>query len=571
MFSVDKRTIAEFMKNYISDLTVEEIKDLIEIPPSDMVYSYALPTFHLAKIEKKAPALIAQDLSKEVELPEFLNNIEAVGPYLNFKVKDFMILENIYKSKDQYGIIREILNKKKEEKLRIVVEYPAPNTNKPLHLGHIRNMLIGSSISNIFKYKKHHVFEVNLYNDRGIHICKSMLAYKLLGDNKNPDKKPDHFVGEYYVKFSELKDQDEEIIDDAQEMLKKWEEKDSEVRKLWKKLRNWAIKGFEETYKELGITFDKIYYESEYYWKGKQLIIEGLKKELFNKEEDGAIIAPLEEKFNLPNKVLLRSDGTSLYITQDIYLAFLKKNDFNYDKSIYVVGNEQKLYFKQLFAVLDMLGFEEDKYHFSYGMIYLPEGKMKSREGNVVDADDLIEEVKRLAYDEVDNRYDNLSEKEKDKRARIIGMAALKFFILKMSPKTEFVFYPKESISFEGETGPYVQYVYARIESIIRKSERKITLTINQGIFQDNTELKLIKQLNYFPEIIDTVAKNYDIHLIPQYLLTLCQVFNSFYSSCPVIQEDKELEDARLLLIRCVQIVIKQGLKLLGIETLEEM
>jgi arginyl-tRNA synthetase len=249
----------------------------------------------------------------------------------------------------------------------------------------------------------------------------------------------------------------------------------------------------------------------------------------------------------------------------------LKKKDFNYDDSIYVVGNEQDLYFKQLFAVLEMLGFKEHKYHLSYGMIYLPEGKMKSREGKVVDADDLIKEMRSLAYNEVDNRYPQLSEDEKLTRANIIGMSALRFFILKISPKSDFVFNPEESISFEGETGPYVQYVYARIQSIIEKSDIVITMPINSALLKDIKELTLIKYLNYFPEIIDNAAKNYEIHLIPQYLLHLCQIFNSFYTKCPVIQEDKELEKARLRLIKCVQIVIKIGLKLIGIETLNEM
>jgi arginyl-tRNA synthetase len=296
-----------------------------------------------------------------------------------------------------------------------------------------------------------------------------------------------------------------------------------------------------------------------------------LNKGIFEKRDDGAIIARLEKDFNLPDKVLLRSDGTSIYITQDIYLAYLKKQDFNYDESIYVVGNEQDLYFKQLFAVLEQLGFEEEKYHLSYGMISLPEGKMKSREGTVVDADDLVEEMNNLAYKEVNIRYPELSEEQKRYRSQVIGMGALKFFILKFNPRSDFVFNPEESISFEGETGPYIQYCYARIQSILDKAEQKVDINVNYDLLQHEKELNLINILNYFPEILDSAAKLYDIHLIPQFLLGLCQSFNTFYTSCRVLSNEKELEKARLLLIKCVQIIIKIGLNILGIETLDEM
>jgi arginyl-tRNA synthetase len=368
-----------------------------------------------------------------------------------------------------------------------------------------------------------------------------------------------------------MEQKDSKIIENVYDLLRLWEENDPHTRALWKKMNNWALKGFKETYKSLKISFDKEYFESEIYWKGKEKILEGLEKGVFNKTEDGAVIAFLKEKFNLPNKILLRRDGTSLYITQDVFLAFQKKEDFNYDKSIYVVANEQDLYFKQLFAVLDLIGFKEDKFHFSYGMVYLPEGKMKSREGTIVDADNIIEKMQTLAYKEVNRRYPELTEQEKIKRANSIGMASLSFFILKFNPKSEFIFNPKESISFEGETGPYIQYCYARIESILTKSEEKIGLDIKWNLIKHEKELFLIKQLNYFPEMLDSITRNYNIHLIPQYLLTLCQAFNSFYSSCQVLSDNKESEKTRLLLIRCVQIVIKIGLDILGINTLNQM
>ncbi len=568
---VDKKRIAEFLHPHIPYLSVKDIEAMIEIPPKDIDFTYALPVFQLAKQEKKPPVQIAQNLLEKFSKPDYLEQIVAKGPYLNFKVKPLIVLQNIYSLKEDYGRIRDIKNKDESEGLRIVIEYPSPNTNKPLHLGHIRNMLIGSSTSDLLSYKGHKVFQVNLNNDRGIHICKSMLAYKRLANESEPDKKPDHFVGDFYVKYNQLEQEDESIIEEAQELLKKWEEKDPQTRALWRKMNKWAFEGFQETYEKFGIEFDKQYFESDYYWKGKKIVIEGYKKGIFNKTDDGAFIAPLSVVSNLPDKILLRSDGTSIYITQDIYLASLKKKDFQCDISIYVVGNEQDLYFKQLFKVLEMLGFEEEKHHLSYGMISLPEGKMKSREGKVVDADDLVDEVQALAYDEVDKRYSHLSEQEKQKRAKIIGMAALRFFILKISPKTDFVFNPKESISFEGETGPYVQYVYARIDSIIQKSEEEVSDFITPDLFTHETEFGLIKQLNYFPEIVTEAARTYDIHLVPQYLLNLCQTFNSFYTSCPVIQEEKGLERARLFLIRCVQIVIQKGLRLMDIDVLKEM
>ncbi len=566
---IDKKIIAEYLSTYISYFSVDKIENLIEIPPANINYSYAFPTYQLAKYEKKNPNLIAKNLCKKLVIPEFLDSIEVVGPYINFRVKKDLILKNIFELQEDYGKIFELSKKEKFNPLRIVVEYPAPNTNKPLHLGHVRNMLIGSSVSRLLSYKGHNVFQVNLNNDRGIHICKSMVGYRHWYNNQEPDIKPDHFVGLSYVKYS--MNENETLKKEATDILKKWEEKDPETIALWKKMNNWALEGFKETYEKFNISFDKEYNESEFYWKGKEKILEGLNRGIFEKREDGAVIAKLKEKYNLADKVLLRSDGTSIYITQDIYLAYLKKQDFNYDESIYVVGNEQDLYFKQLFAVLDLIGFIEQKYHLSYGMISLPEGKMKSREGTVVDADDMMEEMINLAYEEVEKRYPNLPEKEKLKRANIIGMAALRFFILKFNPKSDFIFNPKESISFEGETGPYIQYCYARIQSIINKSKQKIDLTIDFDLLNHENELNLIKLLNYFPEIIDSAAQTYNIHLIPQYFLSLCQSFNSFYSTCQVISDEKDLEKARLLLIKSVQMVIKIGLNILGIETLDEM
>ncbi len=569
---IDKRTIAKYLVNYISTFSLEEIENTIEIPPNEINFAYAFPVFRLEKVEKRAPNLIAKDLETNCVLPDFLKEVKASGPYLNFKIKPSIILNNIFELQEDYGRIYEIDDKDKFKSLKIVIEYPAPNTNKPLHLGHVRNMFLGNSLANLLRYIGHKVFEVNLNNDRGIHISKSMIGYKMRGINDLPEGvKPDHFVGLSYVKYNLELQKNEELNEEATTLLKLWEAEDPETRALWKKMNNWALAGFKETYKNFGISFDKEYFESNLYKKGKEIILDNVKKGVFNKTENGAVIALLKDKYKIPDKILLRSDGTSVYITQDIYLAFIKKEDFDYDRSIYVVGNEQDLYFKQLFAVLDMIGFKEDKYHLSYGMISLPEGKMKSREGTVVDADDIFSEIQNLAYNEVDTRYPEITKKEKESRANIIGMSALKFFILKFNPKSDFIFNPKESVSFEGETGPYILYVFSRIKSIFFKSREKITSTIQWDLLNEQIEQNLIKHLNYFPEIVNIAAKKYNFHLIPQYLLTICQIFNSFYSICPVISDNKELERARLFLIKCVQIVIKIGLNILGIKYLDRM
>ena len=352
---VDKITIALYLIEKIPDfpkINGFAPENYIEIPPIEINFTYAYPCFQLAKSRKKAPPLIAKDLEKELSVPDYIEEIKAIGPYINFRVKTEVVLENIFNLNANYGKIREYLEKEKFQSEKIIIEYPSPNTNKPLHLGHVRNMLIGNTLSNLLKYKGHAVFQVNLNNDRGIHICKSMLAYKKWGDNTEPNKKSDHFVGDFYVKYNQMEQQNDELEEESKKILKLWENNDPDIRTLWKKMNKWALDGFKETYDKFGISFDKEYNESEFYWKGKDKVIEGLEKGLFEKREDGAIIAKFEDKDSLPEKILLRSDGTSIYITQDIYLAYLKKIDFNYDQSIYIVGNEQDLYFKQLFAVL---------------------------------------------------------------------------------------------------------------------------------------------------------------------------------------------------------------------------
>ncbi len=590
MITNDKKEIAKYIKKFIRRRVPKEIRrnlskefykkieENIETPPPDIKYDYSYPIYELANINSSNPIQIAQELEKFLVSEDILFDVKAIGAYINFRVNPSKTLSSIFKYRENYGKYRLLKRiekfKSKYKSRRIVIEYPSPNTNKPLHLGHIRNLLIGQSYSNLLSYYNNKVYQVNLNNDRGIHICKSMVAYDKWGNNRVPDKKTDHFVGDFYIKYNEMVKKDPSLENEAKKYLNLWENGDEQIRKTWIKLRDWSLKGFSETYKMFNIKFDKEYYESIIYEEGKELVLKGLKKDFFERNNDGSVFFRFyeEKRKKLPDKVVLRSDGTSIYVTQDIALAYFKKKDYNYNRSIYVVGNEQNLYFKQLFTILKKMWPKHKGYHhLSYGMISLPEGKMKSREGKVVDADDFVEEMIHLAYKEVDKRYPILLSEEKKKRAKIIGMAALRFFILKYNPKSNFIYNPKESISFEGETGPYIQYCYARIESIINKSNEKIDLNLNFRILNHEKELTLIKQLNYFPETIDTAVKSYGIHLIPQYLLSLCQDFNSFYSSCQVISENRDLERARLLLIKCVQIVIKIGLTLLGIETLEEM
>jgi arginyl-tRNA synthetase len=535
----------------------------LEIPPEGMG-DFALPCFGFSKELKKNPGEIAKDLSLKIKA-NFIEKIEVKGAYLNFFIKQeylaSSVVEEIIKKKGIYG--------KGNGKENIVIEFPSPNTNKPLHLGHVRNILIGESVSRILEFNGNKVYRVNLNNDRGIHICKSMLAYKKFGDNKKPDKKSDHFVGDYYVKFSEEAGKDKNLEEEAQRMLKKWEDGDDEIVSLWRKMNKWALKGFDETYKKFGLKFDKTYNESEHYKEGKDIVMDGLKKGIFHKTKNGAIAVDLKEH-GLDEKILLRPDGTSIYITQDINLAKLKYKDFKFDRSIIVTGSEQNYHFKALFKVLGLLGvpYAKGNYHLSYGMVYLPEGKMKSREGNVVDADDLIDGMINMAREEVVKRYKNLEHGEIEDRSAKIGKAALKFFILKTDSSRDINFNPEESISFEGETGPYCQYVYARISSILRKYGKKAKI-VKIKLEEDDRELA--KFLGQFSEVIENVCRNYKPHVLARYLLELSQRFNNYYGKVSILKSEGSLLESRIMLITAVKQVLENGLRLLGIDVVEEM
>ncbi len=556
-----KQSVIDVVKQYV-DLSNQEIKDLIEIPPDPELGDYALPCFELSKIRKDSPENIAEDLSNEIQVEKPIGRVENKGPYLNFFIDEESRAINVVERTNA-----ELLEKEESSK-KILIEYPSPNTNKPLHLGHVRNMVLGSSVANILEAKGHDVVEVNLNNDRGIHICKSMLAYEKWGDGAEPDKKSDHFVGDFYVKFAKKAEKNPELKEEAQEMLRKWEKDDEEVKRLWKKMNEWALKGFRETYENYNISFDKEYFESDVYKQGKIFIQNN--KDKFKVDDNGALIAPLERKYGIQDKAVLRGDGTSIYATQDVGLTLQKIKDFNPDKQIWVVAREQNLYFKQLFAILDMLdiGDKEDYYHLSYGMVNLPSGRMKSREGKVVDADDLLEEMKNLAREEIEKRRDEWEEEKVEKVKDEVALAALRFFIAKYDPKKDFTFNPEESISFEGDTGPYLQYTHARICSILEKADKDFEDADVSNLTSEK-EQSLLREMQSFPASIDSAAERLSPHTICNKLLELSQSFNTFYHSCPVLNSDKEKE--RLKLIAAVKEMLSTGLELLGIEAPEEM
>lgn len=565
------------MKEKIAKILVEKIKELsgfeaasdlltekIEIPPTRNLGDFAFPCFVLAKPLSLAPALIAEKLSKLVLEHKCILRVEVVGPYLNLFVNRayfaIAILDEIDNKKEAFG--NNVVDGK-----TIVIEYPSPNTNKPLHLGHLRNLSIGESLARLLEVNGNKVVRTNLFNDRGVHICKSMLAYQKVGNNAEPDKKSDHFVGDYYVKFSALAKEDENLEKEAQEMLLKWENGDEETLKLWKKMNGWAFEGFKETFELFGIKHDKNYFESEIYQEGKKLVLENLEKGVFTKRKDGAITIDLTAD-GLDEKVLLRSDGTSVYMTQDLYLAVLKDADYNYDDSIYIVGNEQDYHFKVLAIVLKKMGFTKSICHLSYGMISLPQGRMKSREGTVVDADNLIWELCDLAKVEIIERNKDINPEEAKERALKISLAAIKYKLLKTNVFRDMIFDPKESLSFDGDTGPYLLYSYARANSILAKvlkSEGDFHETVNL----EDSEFALIQKIASFPELLRFAGENRNPSLVANYAFELSQIFNEFYHNCQVANSVNT--NIRLKLVESFKIVLGKSLNILGIESLEKM
>jgi len=573
---------------------IEELKLYLEFPPNVNFGDFTLNCFQAAKKIGENPQKIAQLVAKEISPNDLIEKAEAVGPYLNFKVKNDVLFKSVCSeiiTKDEIFGNSEIGKGK-----RVMVEYLSPNTNKPLHLGHIRNGALGMAISNLFEATGHAVIKANLINDRGVHICKSMLAWQKWGEGKTPEsegKKGDHFVGDWYVRYSKEAEKNENLENEVQEMLKKWEKGDPETLELWKTMNNWVYDGFGKTYQRLGLKFDAFYYESNTYQLGKDIVEEGLKKGVFYRDEKGAVIFELPEEFGRDEKgeikkvTLLRADGTSVYMTQDLGTALLKFNEYNLDQSIYVVGSEQNHHFKSLFKILESLGYSWAKgcEHLSYGMVYLPEGKMKSREGKVVDADDLIEEMGKLARKEIEKREKNLSKEELNSRAAKIGMGAIKFYLLRIHPSQDIYFNPEESISFDGFTGPYCQYAYARTAGILKNAAvadvaladmlRNAFLDIEKidfSLLKTQEELLLAQKLIQFPDEIISATDEFNPSRIVQHIYETAKVFNQFYHLHPVISaENKELAKARLALVKATAIALKKGLNLLGIEELEKM
>ncbi len=508
-------------------------------------------------------------LSKE--LPElnfdFIEKVEPVNNYLNIFIKKDILFESI---------ISEIIkDEKREKKEKVTLEYLSPNTNKPLHLGHLRNAVIGMALANAFKELGYQTFRINIVNDRGEHICRSMLAYQKWGKKETPESmqmKGDHFVGYWYVYYSQR--ETPELKKEVHTMLKKWEEGDKETVALWQKMNKWVYQGFKETYQKAELSFDKVYYESDLYRLGKKIVKEGLDKGIFYRGEEGDILFDLpEEEFGL-NKdgsdkkiILLRKDDTSVYLTQDLGMAVSRKRDYDFDRSIYVVGLEQSYHLKCLFFILKALGYSwaDRCFHFPYGLVYLPEGKMKSREGKVVDIDDLTDKMQELAQKEISKR-----ERVKDQdRSLKIALAALKFNLLSIQPKQEIHFDPKKSIAFEGKTGPYCQYSLVRALNILK--EKELTKEINFSSLKQGKEIVLVRQLSLYPEIIQKSVDTFNPSLIANYIYEISKTFNQFYNLCPVLKAEEETIQARLALVKAFSIIMKKGLTVLNIPILEKM
>ncbi|MBP3586892.1 MAG: arginine--tRNA ligase [Paludibacteraceae bacterium] len=552
-----------------------------------------LVIFPFIKLVRKAPAQLANEIGEALlkRCPELIASFNAVQGFLNLTISNQFWLTQLreIKGNNQYGNFP-----KRNQKL--MVEYSSPNTNKPLHLGHVRNNLLGYSIARIQEANGWDVIKTNIVNDRGIHICKSMLAWLKYGNGATPQstgKKGDHFIGDYYVLFDkhykeEIKaliaeGMDEEtakkeapLMKEAQAMLLKWEQGDQEIRSLWKMMNEWVYEGFDETYKQMGVSFDKIYYESDTYLEGKKEVEKGLDLGLFYRRPDNSVWADLSAD-GLDEKLLLRSDGTSVYMTQDIGTAKLRFADYPIDKMVYVVGNEQEYHFKVLSILLDRLGFPFGKelVHFSYGMVELPNGKMKSREGTVVDADDLmeqmIEEAARMSQDKV-NTLPDITPQEANDIARIVGLGALKYFILKVDPRKNMLFNPEESIDFNGNTGPFIQYTYARIQSVLRKGSNDANVEYTDDIEINDKEINLIQRLYEYPSIVHQAGEEYSPAVIANYIYALACDYNSFYHDYSILGESNEMiRSFRLTLSSAVAHIIQKGMYLLGIEVPQRM
>lgn len=596
--------IQQILQESISK-SVNELYNLNTLPQDivlqptkkEFVGDYTLVVFPFVKLAKKTPEQVAEQIGQKVkEISDLVTEYNVIKGFLNFSTDKSYWNTFLDKNKNNatFGYHTQ------KEKNTIVIEFSSPNTNKPLHLGHIRNNLLGWSVSQILEANGYEVKKVNLVNDRGVHICKSMIAWLKFANGETPQSskiKGDHLVGKYYVVFDKeykkeiasLMDKgmtEEEakkqapIMQEAQQMLVKWEQKDKQVRDLWQTMNGWVYEGFEQTYKRLGIEFDKIYYESDTYLLGKELVKAGLEKGVFYKKEDGSVWIDLTDE-GLDHKLLLRKDGTSVYMTQDIGTACLRHNDFNSNHLIYVVGNEQIYHFQVLKIVMQRLGFEwaKDIYHLSYGMVELPNGKMKSREGTVVDADELMQEMYEEAKKQTleKGKQQDIPTDQAEKLYNTLSLGALKYFILKVDPSKTMLFNPEESIDFNGNTGPFIQYTFARIQSIIRKAKEEkdfdiLNVNINKDIQLTDKEIDVLKTLSSFPDVIKEAGRNYAPSMVANFVYSLAKNFNAFYQDCNILREEnKDIMQQRLCLAYFTGEVIKRAMNLLGIEVPEKM
>ncbi len=584
-----KNRIEKELKAYLASDNIAPLT--MGVPPKKEMGDVAFPMFPYSKAAGKAPALIAKDIASRIEGDHPDGKIILSGPYLNVLLDlpslSGEIFRKVLDEGERYGSSTSLEGKK------MMVEFSCPNTNKPLHLGHMRNDSLGESVSELLKSQGATVRKVNLINNRGVHICKSMLAYKTFGDGETPEstgEKGDHFVGRYYVRFAQWEKEVEEkkknnpdiinepgFIDpdvEAQKMLKKWEDGDESVRALWKKMNDWTLSGLAESYRNMGISFDKYYYESETYKYGKNEVLKGVEKGVFVKEADGSVQVDLSP-IGLDKKVLLRKDGTTLYMTQDIGTAIERHNDWPFDSLTYVVASEQQYHFKVLFYCLSLLGYDwaKELHHLSYGMVNLPEGKMKSREGTVVDADDLLSQLKELAKEEIINKEREDKVDDIEKTSLNIALGALNYYLLQVSPTKDMIFNPKESISFNGNTGPYLQYTGARISSILRKyNENKKDVPFNGSLLNNEDEVTLLTMIADFPEYMRRAAENYDPSIIASFLYEAAKTFSHYYHDNRILNaESEELIEARVKLSEALLVVMKNGFKVIGVPFLMAM
>ena len=589
------------LENKIIELTVKAVSELyganldqasvtLQETRKEFEGQITVVTFPIVRFSKKSPEVTGQEIGEYLKTQvEEIVDFNVIKGFLNLSISDgYWIGQlNQHISRPEYGSFPS--NGKK-----VMVEYSSPNTNKPLHLGHVRNNLLGFSVAEILKTSGYEVVKANLVNDRGIHICKSMLAWQLFGGGETPESsglKGDHLVGKYYVVFDkEYKKQINDLVSEgqteeeakrsaplmrqAQDMLLKWERGDAATIDLWKNMNGWVYTGFDETYSKMGVDFDKYYYESNTYILGKDTIQEGLDKGVFFKKADGSVWIDLTAD-GLDEKLVLRADGTSVYITQDLGTAELKHDDFQMDESIYVVGNEQDYHFKVLFLILDKLGksWAKGLHHLSYGMVDLPSGKMKSREGTVVDADELIDEMVATARQRTEElgKVEGFSAEEKSDLYRMIGLGALKYFLLKVEPKKRLLFDPQESIDFQGNTGPFIQYTHARINSVLAKASFTGAETTEYSSSLTSLERELIVILDRYPDILKAAANDYSPALIANYVFELAKLYNRFYHEEPILKAEEEVKLFRLELSAATAATIKKGMKLLGIEVPERM